>query len=172
MKKILVSAVIIVAFVGYFWFQQQSQAGVDIIPSVSPTPSRTPIPTSNPTTLPVATGTPNPTVVPTSVPTQQPTPKPVGLYKDGTYTSQVADAGYGPVQIRVTVSGGKMTNVQFLQYPTDAGHSRQVSSYSTPILSQEAIQGQTANVDTVSGATSTSEAFIQALAGVLSSIRT
>ncbi len=176
MKKFLVSAIIVVAFVGYFWFQQQSPQVVEIIPSVSATPTITPLPTANPTALPTTSGMPVSTALPTPAPTQRPTATPtpkLGLYKDGTYTSQVADAGYGPVQIRVTVQGGQMTNVQFLQYPTDAGHSRQVSSYSTPILSQEAIiaQNANANVDTVSGATQTSEAFIQALGGLLASIK-
>jgi len=84
-------------------------------------------------------------------------------YKDGTYTGSTEDAYYGSVQVQATVSNGKISNVQFLQYPTDRRTSQMINSQATSMLSSEAIQAQSANVNIVSGATDTSLAFIQSL---------
>lgn len=84
-------------------------------------------------------------------------------YKDGEFTGQVEDAYYGNVQVKAIIQNGKITDVQFLDYPQDRRTSIEVNSQATPILKQEAIQAQSANVDTVSGATATSEAFIKSL---------
>lgn len=89
-------------------------------------------------------------------------------YKDGQYTGSVADAYYGNVQVQVTIAGGKLTKVNFLQYPSDRSTSRAINSQAVPYLQQEAIQAQSAQVDTVSGATYTSEAFVQSLGSALS----
>lgn len=91
-----------------------------------------------------------------------------GQYRNGSYTGSVADAFYGNVQVKAVISGGKLADVQFLQYPNDRGHSIEINQYATPLLKQEAITAQNANVDLVSGATATSEAFIQSLTNALS----
>jgi len=90
-----------------------------------------------------------------------------GAYKDGTYTGPVADAIYGQLQIQVTISGGKITEVSWPVYPNSPGHTSQVSAAALPTLKQEAIASQSANVNIVSGATQTSEAFQQSLATAL-----
>jgi len=92
-----------------------------------------------------------------------------GTYKDGTYTGSVADAYYGNVEVQATIQGGKLTNVTFLQHPDGAGHSIIINAYAMPLLSSEAIQAQNANVNVISGATATSQAFIQSLSSALSS---
>lgn len=92
----------------------------------------------------------------------------MGQYKNGTYTGSVADAFYGNVQVQVTISGGKITDVQFLQYPSDRSTSVYINSQAMPLLKQEAIQAQSANVAGVSGASATSAAFIQSLTDALS----
>lgn len=89
-------------------------------------------------------------------------------YKDGGYVGSSADAFYGNVQVKAIVTNGKISDVQFLSYPNDHGHSVQINSYATPRLRNEAIQVQSANVDIVSGATATSEAFQQSLQSALS----
>jgi len=89
-------------------------------------------------------------------------------YKDGTYTGSAANAFYGNIQVEATISGGKITAVQFLQYPQDNPHSISVNSQAMPYLQQEAIQAQSAQVNTVTGATDTSQAFIQSLSSALS----
>ena len=92
---------------------------------------------------------------------------PVPPYKDGTYTGNPADAFYGNIQIQATIQGGKITNVQFLQYPNDRSRSLAINTLAMPNLKQEAIQAQSANVNIVSGATDSSQAFMQSLASAL-----
>jgi uncharacterized protein with FMN-binding domain len=121
------------------------------------------------TTKPV-TSVPQKTTPPPSSPAPVATPA-SGAYKDGSYSGSVADAFYGKLQVAAVVSGGKLTDVQFLQYPSDNGHSAQVSNTSLPILKQEAIQSQSANVNIVSGATDTSQAFQQSLAVALAAAK-
>lgn len=88
-------------------------------------------------------------------------------YKNGSYTGTVADAQWGYIQVKAVVAGGKLTDVQFLQYPNERSYSAQVNAYADPILKQEAISAQSAQVDIVSGATDSSEAFMQSLGDAL-----
>lgn len=127
---------------------------------------RTPEATSLPTTTqtPVATGS---GLTPTPVLTIQPTATPRGKYKDGSYTGNVADAFYGNIQVQVVITGGKITDVIFLQYPSDRRTSIEINSQAMPMLKQEAMQAQSAQVDGVSGATASSGAFIQSLQNAL-----
>jgi uncharacterized protein with FMN-binding domain len=69
--------------------------------------------------------------------------------------------------VQVTVQGGKITDVQFLSHPT-GNHSDRINAQAVPILTQEAIAAQSANVQVVSGATLTSGAFMQSLQSALS----
>ncbi len=105
----------------------------------------------------------------TSIPI--PTPvivqKPRGIYYDGKYTGISADAYYGNVQVQVTILNGKITDVIFLDYPQDRRNSIVINNEAMPYLKQETIQAQSANIDIVSGATATSEAFQQSLASAL-----
>lgn len=89
-------------------------------------------------------------------------------YKDGTYTGSVADAQWGDVQVQVVIQNGKMTNVTFLQYPNERERSIMINSQADPELISEAISAQSATVDVVTGATDSSEAFMQSLASALS----
>lgn len=107
-----------------------------------------------------------------AAPPPAPVPKPAGLYKDGSYVGAAADAFYGTVQVQATVSNGRIVDVGFLQYPNDREHSLLINEQAMPYLKQEAIQAQSANVDIVSGATDTSEAFRASLASALSQART
>lgn len=90
-----------------------------------------------------------------------------GLYADGSYTGNAADAYYGTVQVKAIVSGGKIADVQFVQYPNERANSRYINGQAMPMLTQEAIQAQSAQVSGVSGATFTSQAFEQSLASAL-----
>ncbi len=93
-------------------------------------------------------------------------PKPP--FKDGTFDGNPADAFYGTIQVQALISGGKITDVRFLQYPNDRTRSIAVNTLAMPSLRQEAIQAQSADVNIVSGATDSSNAFIQSLASALS----
>jgi uncharacterized protein with FMN-binding domain len=89
-------------------------------------------------------------------------------YKDGTYTGSATDAYYGAIQVKATIQNGRLSDVIFLQYPHDQQESTEINEAAMPNLKQEAIQVQNANVDLVSGATQTSQAFKQSLAAALS----
>ncbi|WP_315095004.1 FMN-binding protein [uncultured Cellulomonas sp.] len=70
---------------------------------------------------------------------------------------------YGPVQVSVTFSAGQITDVQVLQVPGGHHESVQINARATPILAQEVVDAQSAQVDTVSGATYTSEAYAESV---------
>lgn len=91
-----------------------------------------------------------------------------GQYKDGTYTGSAADAYYGNVQVSATISGARISSVTFLQYPDTHSESVMINRQAMPYLQQEAVQAQSAQVQIVSGATFTSQAFIQSLTAALS----
>lgn len=93
-------------------------------------------------------------------------------YKDGTYTGNVANAYYGNVQVAVTISSGKITAVDFLQSPNENPNSIYVNQQADPYLKQEAITAQSAKVSGVTGATLTSQAFVQSLSSALNQART
>lgn len=90
-----------------------------------------------------------------------------GRYRDGNFTGNIADAFYGNVQVKVTVNSGTITDVSFLQYPNDNGTSRRINSQAMPLLRQQVLQAQSAQVDGVTGASATSSAFVQSLDGAL-----
>lgn len=110
----------------------------------------------------------NPTPTSAVINTPQPTTKPARQFKDGTFTGSVADAYYGNIQVSGVFTNGSLTDVTFLQYPNDRDRSIQINQYAMPVLRQEAIVAQNANVDIVSGATDSSQAFIQSMTSVLS----
>lgn len=84
-----------------------------------------------------------------------------------TATGSSVSTPYGSMQVKATVSSGKITDIQWVQLPSD-GHSQRINSYAAPALVQEALQAQSAQVDGVSGATYTSGAFQQSLQSALS----
>jgi uncharacterized protein with FMN-binding domain len=90
-----------------------------------------------------------------------------GAYKDGTYTGASEDTIYGTVQVAAVISGGKITDIQFLQMPGPEGHSKEVTAFSESPLKQSALNKQSAHIDFVSGATQTSEAYEQSLQAAL-----
>jgi len=88
-------------------------------------------------------------------------------YKDGTFTGAVTDAFYGNIQVQATIKNGKISDIQFLQHPSDALRSVAINEIAMSNLKQEAIQAQSASVAIVTGATDTSNAFIQSLQSAL-----
>jgi uncharacterized protein with FMN-binding domain len=90
-----------------------------------------------------------------------------GAFRDGTYQGSSANAYYGRVQVEAVIQGGQLVNVKILDYPSDRRTSRAINSRALPGLEREAIQAQSAEIDAVSGATLTSEAFMQSLDSAL-----
>ena len=70
---------------------------------------------------------------------------------------------WGAVQVQITVSDGKITAAQAVEYPQANPRDRQINAYALPVLAQEVTQAQSANIDAVSGATVTSDGYIQSL---------
>ena len=105
---------------------------------------------------------------PTAPPPPTPTDVPAATgYKDGQYTGKVADAYYGPLQVKVVIQQGRIVDVQFLDYPHDRRRSQSINDQVMPWLHDEAITAQSAQVDLVSGATLTSQAFVESLQSAL-----
>ncbi len=75
----------------------------------------------------------------------------------------MVDTRFGPVQVRVSFANGRITESQAVQTPNDRRRSVMINQYATPILRQETLSAQSANIDLVSGATVTSEAYTQSL---------
>lgn len=149
MQGFLLSAFIVISFIAYA-FIQRFGTGIQV---------------RSPSSQDAESNNIQATVTPTNVPSIAQTS---GKYKDGQYTGDSIDANYGNVQVKITITGGKISDVQFLDYPHDRTRSQNINSQATPILASEAIQVQSANVDAVTGASFTSAAFIQSLQSALS----
>jgi uncharacterized protein with FMN-binding domain len=93
-------------------------------------------------------------------------PLTVATKGSGTFTGVAVQDPYGQVQVQVTMTGGKITDVTALQLPSQ-GRSGFISQSVAPILQGEAISAQSASIDTVSGATYTSQAYAQSLQSAL-----
>lgn len=85
----------------------------------------------------------------------------------GTYTGSVINTSYGPVQVSVTLSHGKITEVKALRTPSDRPRSQQIAADAIPQLTREALSAQSAHIDAVSGATYTSEGYTRSLQSAL-----
>ena len=86
-----------------------------------------------------------------------------------TVTGPVVQTQWGPVQVQVQVkvNGGKLANVSVLQSPNGSPRDQEINAYALPILVQESLDAQSANIDMVSGATVTSDGYLQSLQGAL-----
>ena len=78
-------------------------------------------------------------------------------------TGDTAQTRWGPVQVQITVAGGQITDVTPVQYPNGNGRDQEINSYALPVLAKEALAAQSANIDHVSGATVTSDGYVQSL---------
>ncbi|EAP98084.1 hypothetical protein JNB_14008 [Janibacter sp. HTCC2649] len=81
----------------------------------------------------------------------------------GTVKGAVIRTQYGPVQIRLSYSGKRITDIQPLQLTDSSGTSVRISNRAAPILRRKALAAQSAQVDMVSGASYTSSAYLQSL---------
>ncbi|GLY33824.1 FMN-binding protein [Kineosporia sp. NBRC 101731] len=90
-----------------------------------------------------------------------------GSATSSTYTGDAVTTRYGIIQVQVTVTNKKITDVSFAQLTAFDGHSQQINSWAGPELIQEAVQQQSAQVDTISGATYTSDGYRQSLQSAL-----
>lgn len=145
--------------------QPQNSSGATSQNPEPNTPAQ-PAPTKTTKTKKSATATTNTnsqtqeaTATPAPVVTEKQTPKVSGTFKGDT-----AQTRWGPVQVEITVTDGKITDVKTLQYPNGDRRSLNISSQVIPWLQEETLQIQSANISGISGATYTSTGFQQSLA--------
>jgi uncharacterized protein with FMN-binding domain len=117
---------------------------------------------------PATTADPRTSPAPGSTPsaTKAPSASAAPAAGNSTVTGDVVSTRYGDVEVSVTIADGKVASVQAVELPTD-GRSGRISDYAGPILASEALQAQSAQIDIVSGATYTSEAYTQSLQSAL-----
>ncbi|MEU8877864.1 FMN-binding protein [Streptomyces javensis] len=105
-------------------------------------------------------------------PSGRPSPAPTGHKSSGggasgTFTGSVINTSYGPVQVSVTLSNGRITAVKALRTPSDRPRSQQIAADAVPRLTREALSAQSAHIDAVSGATYTSDGYTRSLQSAL-----
>jgi uncharacterized protein with FMN-binding domain len=84
-----------------------------------------------------------------------------------TVTGDSVDTRWGPVEVAITVANGKITAVDVPIYPDNNPKDQQINAYALPELIQETLNAQGADIDMVSGATVTSDGYVQSLQGAL-----
>lgn len=125
----------------------EPSAGSSVTPSATASPSHKSKASASPTTAPASSAG-----------------------ASGSYTGDAVQTRYGPVQVKITVEGGTLTDVTAVKYPNGSRHDQQVNSRAIPILNDEALSAQNAKIDAVSGATITSNAYIESLQSALDSV--
>ncbi len=84
-----------------------------------------------------------------------------------TFTGDAVSTRYGPVQVQITVAGGKVTKSVVTQVPWSERRDQEINAQAVPVLNQEAVQAQSARIDMVSGATYTSDGYLRSLQSAL-----
>jgi uncharacterized protein with FMN-binding domain len=125
------------------------------------------------TSPPAALGTPAPDAAggasPSPAASSTPTSAPGSAASGGsrTVTGEAAQTRFGPVQVQITVAGGAVTSVTAVDYPQNDPRDVQINSFAIPQLNQEATAAKSTSIDVVSGATYTSQGYIQSLQSAL-----
>jgi uncharacterized protein with FMN-binding domain len=96
-----------------------------------------------------------------------PAPAGQGTGQGTVVDGSVAQTRWGPVQVQVTIAGGRIINVTVLQQPNGNRRDQEINAYAIPQLNQEVLAAQSARIDTVGGATVTSDGYLQSLQAAL-----
>lgn len=80
-----------------------------------------------------------------------------------TYSGDTVQTRWGPVQVQITVEAGRISAADVLQVPSENPKDQMINGYAVPVLNDEAVQAQSADIDMVSGATVTSEGYVRSL---------
>jgi uncharacterized protein with FMN-binding domain len=86
-----------------------------------------------------------------------------------TVTGDTVQTRWGPVQVRITLKNGRITEATAVAYPSDNPKDQEINSYAIPQLRRETLAAQSAQIDSVSGATYTSGGYKQSLQSALDS---
>jgi uncharacterized protein with FMN-binding domain len=114
----------------------------------------------------VASGSPGPTASLPGATTQPSATAAPATTASKTFTGPAIPYYFGTAQVQVTMVNGKITAVTALQLPNE-GRSAWISQQVEPILRSEVLATQSAQIDLISGATYTSQAYAQSLQGAL-----
>jgi uncharacterized protein with FMN-binding domain len=112
--------------------------------------------------------TPSGAVTPDPGSSSPPTPAPAN--RNTVVNGAVAQTRWGPVQVQVTISAGRITEVTVLRQPDGNRRDVEINSYALPQLTQEVLTAQSAQIDMVSGATVTSQGYIESLQAALDAV--
>lgn len=75
---------------------------------------------------------------------------------------------YGSLSVRITVSGHRITNVEIASLTDENDvRSEAIDEQAIPVLEQQALAAQSADIQGVSGASYTSEGFARSLQSAL-----
>ncbi|HEX2705757.1 MAG TPA: FMN-binding protein [Candidatus Lustribacter sp.] len=80
-----------------------------------------------------------------------------------TYTGDAVNTRWGIVQVEITVADAKITRAEAIQYPQENPRDQEINSYAIPLLNEEAVQAQSAQLDSIGGATVTVQGYIASL---------
>ena len=143
-----------------------SASSLSTSPSSTATQSAKPVATKIATVKPTATNSATATAQPTATATTVETTAPVtSTVKDGTFTGPSVNVNYGNVQVMITVSNGKITDAVAVQAPR--GKNDRYTNMAVPILKQQTLQAQSANIQGASGASYTSYGWFKSLQGAM-----
>jgi len=135
-------------------------------PSSTATQSAKPVATKKATVKPTATTSATATTQPTATAAPVETTAPVtSTVKDGTFTGPSVNVNYGNVQVMITVSNGKITDAVAVKAPK--GKNDRYTNMAVPILKQQTLQAQSANIQGASGASYTSYGWFKSLQGAM-----
>jgi uncharacterized protein with FMN-binding domain len=153
-KTLFLPVALVVAFIAYVVYGRSAAPTVVTEKATD---------TNTPSSVPVSPVTTATTPPPVKVPVKTPPPVTKNKYKDGTFTGDVTDAFYGNTQVAAVISGGKITDVQFIVYPNDRQTSSNISQKAMVKFKSEVIAAQSAQVNLISGATQTTQGFIDSM---------
>ncbi len=143
-------------------------------PTATVSTSAPPTPSAASTTSATTSAGPPPTHKASASTAPSRSPGPTSVKSSGSagsttrsFTGATVSTKYGPVQVKITTSGGTITGAAALKYPTETAKSQMLSAEAIPVLNRETLQAQSANIDTVSGATYTSDGYRKSLQSAL-----
>ncbi|MBU1586495.1 MAG: FMN-binding protein [Actinobacteria bacterium] len=142
------------------------QAGAAVVASTATSTSQPAASGTASTATTTTTTTTTPSTAASATPSATATPVATGA-ADGTYTGSSVNTRFGSVQVSVTIANGAITDVTALHLTDADGRSVQISNRAAPMLRDEVIASQSANVSTVGGATYTSDAYLTSVQSAL-----
>ena len=138
-----------------------TSASASSSPSTQTTQSSKPVATKKASAKPSATAS---AVAPADAPaTQAPATSPAAI--NGTFTGPSVNVNYGNVQVQITVVNGRITDAKAVKAPS--GKNDRYTNMAVPVLKQQTLAAQSANIKGVSGASYTSYGWFTSLQGAM-----